>query len=853
MKKHSIFHTLTQIFGFTLMCSLMFSCSDRPDRLTDTGVSIELAQFRKANYHNVRYKLHFNLPDSLSTKVTGTAGIVLTLDQPEPLIVDFRADSTQVHHLTLNGASVPYTVEREHIIIPESAVQKGENRLEIDFTANDQSLNRREEFLYTLLVPDRARTLFPCFDQPDMKAPFTLSLETPAQWQAIANGALIQTDTLPSGRKKVTFKETEPIPTYLFSFVGGRFERVTETHNGRSVSLYHRETDPQKRAQCHDILTQVFHSLDWLEAYTGISYPFTKYDLIIIPGFQYGGMEHMGATLYADRSMFLDNNATLSNRLGRSSLIAHETAHMWFGDLVTMKWFDDVWTKEVFANFFAAMIVSEQFLQIDHQFNFIRSNVPAAYGEDRTIGSTPIQQQLPNLADAGLLYSQLIYSKSPVVMEMLFVKLGAEKFQEGIREYLHEFSYGNATWNDLIAIFDRRCDEDLASWSKVWIGEKGMPTITTTRQGNQVVLTQHSPFKNQTIWKQPIELLAIKADQSVERVHINLDSTSASATLPAGTIHLLPNSDGRAYGYFVLDSTTSAYLMDHMHTLPDDVARLSTLITLNENVLNGTIAPKRFLEAMVAYLPQEPNQQLFEQALSYIQSCFGLYYNETASPELESALWQLATSGDQARRILSTRAWCAIARSPEALNTLYTIWEDENKAHEMLLGENDLTNLSYTLALRFPDRAEEIVARQAARITNPDRQRQYAYIAPAVSPSQSVRDSVFQSLLDPANRRIEPWAGTALSLLNHPVHGEGSVKYIRPALDELQEVQRTGDIFFPRKWTAALLSSHHSAAAALVVAEFLKAHPDYPPLLASKILQQADPLCRLHPDKTIEP
>lgn len=124
-------------------------------------------------------------------------------------------------------------------------------------------------------------------------------------------------------------------------------------------------------------------------------------------------MEHMGATLYADRSMFLERNATLSNQLGRSSLIAHETAHMWFGDLVTMKWFDDVWTKEVFANFFAAMIVSEQFPQIDHRFNFIRSNVSAAYGEDRTIGSTPIQHQLPNLSDAGLLYSQLIYSKSP--------------------------------------------------------------------------------------------------------------------------------------------------------------------------------------------------------------------------------------------------------------------------------------------------------------------------------------------------------------------------------------------------------------------------------------------------------
>ena len=174
-----------------------------------------------------------------------------------------------------------------------------------------------------------------------------------------------------------------------------------------------------------------------------------------------------------------------------------------------------------------------------------------------------------------------------------------------------------------------------------------------------------------------------------------------------------------------------------------------------------------------------------------------------------------------------------------------------DKAKNLRAASAEEALLAYLV--KYPDRAEEIVARQAARITNPDRQRQYAYIAPAVSPSQSVRDSVFQSLLNPANRRIEPWAGTALSLLNHPVHGEGSVKYIRPALDELQEVQRTGDIFFPRKWTAALLSSHHSAAAAQAVAEFLKAHPDYPPLLASKILQQADPLCRLHPDKTIEP
>ena len=115
-------------------------------------------------------------------------------------------------------------------------------------------------------------------------------------------------------RKRISFHETEPIPTYLFSFVGGRFERVTENRNGRSISLYHRETDPQKTAQCPEILGQVFHALDWLETYTGVPYPFAKYDLIVIPGFQYGGMQHMGAPLSAARAILLDTSAATAWR-----------------------------------------------------------------------------------------------------------------------------------------------------------------------------------------------------------------------------------------------------------------------------------------------------------------------------------------------------------------------------------------------------------------------------------------------------------------------------------------------------------------------------------------------------------
>ena len=177
-------------------------------------------------------------------------------------------------------------------------------------------------------------------------------------------------------------------------------------------------------------------SLNWLEEYTNVPYPFAKYDFIILPGFQYGGMEHTGATLYNDTQMFLSENPTPDEELRRTQLIAHETAHMWFGDLVTMNWFDDVWTKEVFANYFAALITEPLFPQVNHQLNWMKTYTAASLSEDRTPGTTAIRQPLDNLQNAGLIYGQIIYNKAPVMMVKLVESMGKEAFREGIQEYL---------------------------------------------------------------------------------------------------------------------------------------------------------------------------------------------------------------------------------------------------------------------------------------------------------------------------------------------------------------------------------------------------------------------------------
>ena len=171
----------------------------------------------------------------------------LRLDEKQPLIIDFRGEPEQVTSVTLNGGDIPYEVKDEHIVIASRLGSGGREPGSDHFYPANQSWNRRDEFLYTLLVPDRARTVFPCFDQPDMKSFFTSSLEVPSTWQAVANGAITQTDsTSVSGRNRISFKETEPLSTYLFSFVAGKLAREVYSRNGRDISFIHRGDGSEK-------------------------------------------------------------------------------------------------------------------------------------------------------------------------------------------------------------------------------------------------------------------------------------------------------------------------------------------------------------------------------------------------------------------------------------------------------------------------------------------------------------------------------------------------------------------------------------------------------------------------------
>lgn len=884
----------------------------------ETGVPQGLAQWRKATYRDVRYRLHFNIPEARDEQVTGEVTVTLVMERPADIILDFREPASSIHSVSINAAGemhgtpgeTPYLIRNEHIIIPAAMTRAGENTVDILFTAGDQSLNRNDGFMYTLLVPDRARTLFPCFDQPDIKALYTLSLELPADWTAVSNTYIASEEEIApqsrkaAPRKLTTFSETEPLSTYLFSFVAGEFRRRDFDNGRHRFSAYYRETDTAKTSQLDGIFAQVAASLDWMEEYTGIPYPFAKYDFVILPGFQYGGMEHTGATLYNDGRMFLGPNPTLSDSLARTELIAHETAHMWFGDLVTMEWFDEVWTKEVFANHFAAWISEPLYPEVNHRLNRLRSFSTAALSEDRTEGTVSISQELPNLSYAGLVYGQIIYNKAPVMMEKLIGIMGPEAFREGIRTYLERYSYGNATWDDLVGILDSLTSADLRGFSRAWVYGKGMPdlTFTLSRNASEVSageqdnrppvleVTQTDPHGRGLLWPQSFEVTVTDWSGNTWTADVTMDGDTSTVYAPCrrssmpprkadsgiyghgsydGNVchdgyngydsyggydghgsryYILPNTDGRGYGRFILPSATARWLLGHWPEIHDGTARFSTLMNLHENYLAGLVSASDWSRSILSGLGTETDQLTASSLTGFL----GWTVRDLSGSERETVerqMWKVArTHPETAVRTVLMRSLPSLVTCPALCDSLYSIWASRT---EPLYGENDYTTLAWELAVRFPDRADAILRTQRQRLSDPDRIRRFDYISRALDPDSSARDTLFYSLMLADNRRIEPWTASVLSYLNHPLREASSVRYIRPGLEILEEVQRTGDIFFPRNWAGALLGGHRSREAWQEVRTFLENRPDYPQLLRNKILQAAYPLVRANTSATV--
>lgn len=835
---------------------IAISCNNKNHKVSlEKGISYELAQYRKQQISEVVYNLEFQIPREKKAPIPSFLHLEVTINDLEnDLMLDFNEETSKLKYLKTNQKSTKINHLKEHLIIDKSQLILGKNSIEIGFDAGETSLNRNDDFLYTLLVPDRASTLFPCFDQPDIKAKYNLTITAPKDWKVICGA--FEKETIEKGDiTKHKFATTDLMSTYLFSFVAGKFSEITKNLGKFDMRFLYRENNPEKIEESINKIFQLHqNSISYLENYTQIKFPFQKMDFAAIPPFQYGGMEHVGAIQYRESSLFLDKNATQNQLLGRAKLIAHETSHMWFGDLVTMKWFNDVWMKEVFANFIADKIVNPEFPEVNHNLSFMMTHYPSAYSEDRTKGTNSIRQYLVNLKDAGSLYGRIIYNKAPIMMRQLEYLLGEELFQKGIQEYIKTYENNNADWEELVSILDENFAGDLKSWSNVWVNSAGRPIfyeeIELNEKGNvtKFVIHQKAEDGSDKIWTQSFSI-TLKDERGYEKT-INLKNIGKSFDISSAVKDFKPgqiiyDSNGFGYGVFPIYKNK----IHEYKNLSNEVSRGYQFINLYENMLLQNISAIETYTIFLEAIKSEKNELISSYLSGVLETIYWTFLTDNQQQEVqkitEENLLKLLESNLPAnikKTIFSL--YESISISNQGKETLYQLWSNKKRVDNLFLNENDFTKLAMVLAIYEHPKASEILEKHTSNIKNQDRLVRFKWLLPSLSADEKVRDSFMKSLLKKENRENESWVEVALNNIHHPLRQKSSVKHLKSVLEKLEEVQLTGDIFFPKGWLASSIGNYSSKEAYKILQEFLNENPNYNPILLKKLQQTTDNLNR---------
>ncbi|HEX3586213.1 MAG TPA: M1 family aminopeptidase [Candidatus Angelobacter sp.] len=837
------------------------------------GIPRDLARLRAQQLKDVRYQLSYTIHSQWDF-VQGDEELRFVLDSTssgkngtQPLWLDFREG--KVSALGVNGKIVPPTTQNGHVELPANLLKPGENDVLITFTApvapagkaitRFQDKDDGSEYIYTLFVPMDAEMAFPCFDQPDLKARFRLDVFSPTDWTVISNtpeaaGHEKENEAYSEqGMRHTVFAETKPISTYLFAFAAGPFQKVHDTPG--LPGLYVRKSKLQKaEAEAAAVQQITTDGIKYLSDDFAQPVPFPKYDMVMIPGFAYGGMEHAGATFLREESILFRTAPTHSDRLNRDILLLHELTHQWFGDSVTMRWFDDLWLKEGFAQYMAYHALNSLKPNENVWKRFYQAIKPAAYAIDSTKGTTPIYQDIPNLKDAKSAYGAIVYSKAPGVIKQLAFVVGEDQFRDGLRLYLKEHAYANAEWNDLVKALERTSKKPLGPWADAWIKRRGMPQVDVdwTCDNKNLIshfhLRQHDVLGEGGVWPIGMEIWMDAPRNGLWSWQTVLSTKEAEPTMP---VHMpcpavvFANHNDYAYGRFLLDPASRKAVSTR---LAETTLFQRTLLwgSLWDSVREAEMDPREYIDLALRNLPTEKDESLAQSIIGRTIAALHRYVSPEVraqlAPKMEAlAADQMLHSSSQDMRITWFRALRGVAETAKARGELKDMLSGKLTVPGVELRPLDRWNIVESLVAQNDADAEKVLAAEEKRDPSGDGKK-YAYMAAAARPDANTKKQYFDEYLHDA-ARPEDWIEISLGSFNWWSQSDLTLPYLGPALDALPQVKRERKIFFMLAWLNAFIGGQQAAAAQKQVHDFLdKAALDKD--LRLKILEVVDELDR---------
>lgn len=508
-----------------------------------------------------RYEVRLK-PDLENATFSGEVMIHCHADNASEIVLN--AKQLEILDVKVNGVATQWELHDPTERIVLSTPASGETSIAIQFNG---TLNDRLRGFYRSTFTDPegnqrviatsqmqstdCRAAFPCFDEPDFKAVFAVTLVAPKDCLAISNGEEIAKEDLGNGTYEIRFSDTMPMSTYLVAFVVGPLE-ITEPKvvNGVPVRVVH---VPGKANLAEFGVEAGAFCLDWFHNYYGIPYPAEKVDMVALPDFAAGAMENVGCITYREVLLLVDpDTATAADRENVADVIAHELAHMWFGDLVTMKWWNGIWLNEAFATFMG-VAACDAFLPELKRWTTFGLERSAAFEVDSLESTRPVEFEVKSPEDSEGMFDLLTYEKGGSLLRMLEMYLGQERFRNGVSHYLKKHAYGNTETNDLWDAIEEIVTTDGGEKVPVrklmdsWIWQKGYPLVSASVQGDELVLKQQrfsfqSDADTSTLWVVPIHV-----SNAGKESRILLDQRELRVPLEAPELPIVVNAGGHGF------------------------------------------------------------------------------------------------------------------------------------------------------------------------------------------------------------------------------------------------------------------------------------------------------------------
>ena len=546
-----------------------------------------------------------------------------------------------------------------------------------------------ETYLYSQGQTAHIRKMYPCFDQPNLKATFNLSVLAPSHWEVVSNNPVAE--VRPDGDSKFwQFTTTPRISTYITAMIAGPYHHVHDTYEGEKIvplGIYCRKSlaenlDPE------EIFQHTKEGFAYFEQIFGLAYPFEKYDQVAVLDFNWGAMENAGVVTFREEVLVFRSRVTDRARERRAHVILHEMAHMWFGNMVTMYWWDDLWLNESFAEWTSYLALTEGTRFKNGWTSFICNGTSWAYNQDQLISTHPIAVAMPDIESVNANFDGISYAKGSSVLHQLSAYVGRDNFIKGLRQYFTKFAWQNTQLTDLLAELKATSNRDLDAWSATWLKTAGINTmhpILEESEGvySKVAIKQDAPVipagsTEIRPHRIAIALYDLISGQLVARRRTEIDITGEYTEIPEFTNEkvadlFLINDGGLGYTKIRFDARSIETLMLNLGKITDPIARTLAWVGVWDMWRDAEIATHDFARLLIEGLKTEPLISLVTGLGNDLVSALEIHTaperrealrGEIAS-ELETILKSSTPGGDIQLQL--AKVFAAIATTPEQI------------------------------------------------------------------------------------------------------------------------------------------------------------------------------------------